>query len=87
MGKLISLTESQKRQGRLWNEGFGDGYHYLPSQTGKPEVYYTAYDVGKETRDEDEEALASGEVDHLSESEKEFLYGFEERRRDYASTD
>jgi hypothetical protein len=80
VGKVIQFPESMKRHNRLWNEGYSDGYNKQVPKVDMPDPYYTGYDVGKDDREEDEEAIASGDFDDLSEAERLHLYG-EERDR------
>lgn len=67
---------------KLFNTGYDDGYSgRSPSLDGL--VYTRGYLAGAEDKAEDEAATASGELDNLSESERDFLYGLEERASDY----
>lgn len=76
------MTPLEEQRNRRWNAGYSDGYHGRPSREDR-EPYLTAYTVGVSDRIEDEEALASGDLDGLSESEREFLYGEEEKASGY----
>lgn len=77
MGKVINFPPEKARHNRIWNEGYSDGYHGKTAQVGKPDPYYTAYEVGKDDREEDSEAIESGDFDLLTEEERKEVYGDE----------
>lgn len=80
MGKVIKFPDKMRRHNEAWNEGYSDGYALRDSQVGKPDPYYTGYDVGKDDRAEDDEAIASGTFDLLTEEERREVYGVEDDR-------
>lgn len=79
MAKYV-FTPAMARRNKLWNRGYSDGYNRLPSQVDMSDVYYNGYEVGKNDRDEDDEAVASGDFDLLSEEERKQIYGDERDR-------
>lgn len=64
------------------NRYFNLGYHHaylglLPQLDMNNDAYRTGYEVGKEDKAEDEEAIETGEWEPMSDSEREFIYGIE----------
>lgn len=69
-------------QTRIFNLGYTDGY-YMYGPFLDHMDYSRGHLAGAEDRAEDDAALASGDLDALSESERDFLYGREEKVSDY----
>lgn len=80
MSKILYFPPEKARQNHIWNEGYNDGYQSRSAQVGKPDPYYTAYEIGKDDREEDAEAIESGEFDLLTDEEREEVYGNERDR-------
>ena len=80
MGKVIKFPDKMKRHNETWNEGYSDGYRGRDKQMGKSEGYYIGYAVGKDDRDEDEVAIASGDCDMLNDEERIEIFGNETDR-------
>ena len=75
MGNVIKFPKEMKDRNRDWNKGYKDGYNGLPCQVGMSDVYYTGYEVGKDDREEDQEAFESGDLDMLTDEEAREIYG------------
>ena len=76
MSKATDYYDPQ--QTRIYNIGYDDGYWSRgPVLDSMP--YKRGYLAGAEDRASDQRDMATGELDSLSESEREFLYGLEER--------
>jgi hypothetical protein len=71
-----ALTLEQTAKNRHWNKGYADGYNKRIKIVSSL-TYSTAYDIGAADRAEDEEAIASGEFDLLTEEERREIYGDE----------
>jgi hypothetical protein len=76
MAKATDYYDPQ--QTRLFNAGYSHGY-YRRGAVLSDMVYLRGLLAGAEDREADERDMASGQLDGLSESEREFLYGEEER--------
>lgn len=61
-----------------YNRGYNEGYGNQEISTSNQD-YLRGYLAGREQYREDQQAIQSGQVDHLSESEREFLFGDEEK--------
>jgi hypothetical protein len=73
VGKIILID---RERARLFNDGYDDAYEDTGCNIDLYEnnVHYRrGYDAGERDIDED----ASGTLDHLSDSERELLYGNE----------
>ena len=80
MGKVLPLTALQTVQNRDYNEGYSAGYNGGFNKIVASDAYRTGYTVGMSDKLEDLEAIESGNFDHMSESERELIYGDEKDR-------
>lgn len=81
-GNLIPFPDSVRRENLKWNQGYHDGYVGRgPAETEG--TYITAFYVGRDDREEDEGMIEENVFDGISESEREFLYGYEEKLSEY----
>lgn len=85
MGKVLRMTDHERHRNQQWNQGYSLGYNGKSLPVDASDVAQTAYLVGIEDRIEDEEAIASGTYDHLSNAEREWLFGTEEKASEYRS--
>ena len=79
MGSVHPLRPEQIERNRDYNEGYRIGYRNLsfnPDLT-RNDSFMAGFRAGISDLVEDEEALASGDFDHMSDSEREAIYGAE----------
>ena len=71
-----SLSPEEIESNNIFQDGYRAGYNHQP-KADSSEQYLAGWGAGFDDRAEDEEALATGDFDGMSESEREWIYGNE----------